>query len=98
MGRPSARLGDMHMCPMTPVPPGLPIIPPTSFNTIIGKMPAARQTDRCACVGPPPAPVDVIVMGSPTVYINNLMAARIGDPTAKLGAITTGCFTVLIGP
>lgn len=97
VGRPSARITDMHVCPMTPIPPGLPIIPPTSFNTIIGKLPAARVTDRCVCVGPPPANVDLIAMGSFTVYINNLMAARIGDPTVKGGAITTGCFTVMIG-
>ena len=96
-GRPAARMTDLHMCSMTPVPPGLPIIPPTSLNVIIGGMPAARVTDRCACVGPPPANVDVIVMGSPTVFINGLMAARIGDPTAKGGAITTGWPTVLIG-
>lgn len=97
VGRPAARITDMHMCSMTPIPPGLPIIPPTSFNTIIGKLPAARVTDRCLCVGPPPANVDLIVTGSFTVFINNLPAARIGDQTAKMGAITTGCFTVPIG-
>ena len=97
VGRPSARITDMHVCPMTPIPPGLPIIPPTSFDTIICKMPAARVTDRCACVGPPPVPVDLIVTGSFTVLINNLLAARMGDLTAKGGAITTGCYTVLIG-
>lgn len=98
MGRPAARITDMHMCPMTPIPPGLPIIPPTSMNVITCGLPQARMTDRCACVGPPPANVDLIALGSPTVYVNGLMAARIGDPTAKLGTITTGCFTVLIGP
>ena len=96
-GQPAARLGDFHMCSMTPVPPGLPIIPPTSVNVIIGNMPAARMTDRCACVGPPPTPVDAIIFGSPTVLINNLPAARMGDPTVKGGAITTGFPTVLIG-
>jgi len=97
VGRPAARFTDMHVCPMTPIPPGLPIIPPTSLNTIIGGLPAARLTDRCACVGPPPANVDLIVTGSMGVMINYLPAARIGDLTAKGGAITTGCFTVLIG-
>jgi uncharacterized Zn-binding protein involved in type VI secretion len=82
---------------MTPVPPGLPIIPPTSINVLIGFLPAARMTDRCACIGPPPANVDLIAMGSPTVLINGLFAARMGDPTVKGGAITTGCFNVLIG-
>ena len=48
----------------------------------------------CTCVGPP----DTIAMGSPTVMIGNLMAARIGDPTVHGGAITLGCPTVMIGP
>jgi uncharacterized Zn-binding protein involved in type VI secretion len=47
----------------------------------------------CTCVGPP----DVIAMGSPTVLIGGLMAARIGDTTAHGGVITLGCPTVLIG-
>jgi uncharacterized Zn-binding protein involved in type VI secretion len=45
------------------------------------------------CVGPP----DVIVKGSPTVLIGNLMAARIGDITAHGGNIVMGCPTVMIG-
>lgn len=97
MGKPSARLGDLHMCPMTPIPPGLPIIPPCKVNVLIGSMPAARMTDLCACIGPPPANVDAIIMGSLTVMIGYLPAARIGDPTVKGGAITTGLPTVLIG-
>jgi uncharacterized Zn-binding protein involved in type VI secretion len=36
-------------------------------------------------------------MGSPTVLIGNLMAARIGDPTVHGGAIVIGCPTVMIG-
>ncbi len=97
VGFPAARVGDFHMCALTPVPPGLPIIPPTSLNVLIGNMPAARATDRCACVGPPPANVDAILKGSMTVYINNLPAARMLDPTVKGGTITTGWPTVLIG-
>jgi hypothetical protein len=45
------------------------------------------------CVGPP----DVIAKGSPTVLINNLMAARIGDLTAHGGVIVVGFPTVMIG-
>lgn len=48
----------------------------------------------CTCVGPP----DAIAMGSPTVLIGNLMAARIGDPTVHGGSIVLGCPTVMIGP
>jgi uncharacterized Zn-binding protein involved in type VI secretion len=56
-------------------------------------MPAARAGDMAMCVGPP----DSIAMGSPTVMIGNMMAARLGDPTAHGGVITVGCPTVMIG-
>ena len=97
---PAARIGDMHACPMvTPgVPPiphvGGPILPPGCPTVLIGGQPAARVTDLCVCVGPP----DSIVMGSTTVLIGYLMAARIGDPTTHGGVIVIGCPTVLIGP
>lgn len=95
---PAARLTDMHVCPM--VTPGTPPIPhvggpisgPGMPTVLIGGLPAARATDMAVCVGPP----DVIAMGSPTVLIGGLMAARVGDPTAHGGAITLGCFTVMI--
>jgi len=57
-------------------------------------MPAARITDFLICIGPP----DAILMGSPTVFIGSLMAARIMDPTEHGGVIVTGWPTVLIGP
>jgi uncharacterized Zn-binding protein involved in type VI secretion len=60
---------------------------------LIGNMPAARQTDMATCVGPP----DMIAMGSPTVMIGNMMAARMGDPTAHGGTIVMGFPTVQIG-
>jgi uncharacterized Zn-binding protein involved in type VI secretion len=44
------------------------------------------------CVGPP----DVIAMGSPTVLIGGLPAARMGDPTAHGGTIVLGFPTVII--
>jgi uncharacterized Zn-binding protein involved in type VI secretion len=99
MGMPAARLGDMHVCPMvTPgVPPiphvGGPILPPCAVTVLIGKIPAARVTDKALCVGPP----DIIVKGSVTVLINKLPAARIGDMTAHGGVIVVGLPTVLIG-
>jgi len=98
---PAARLTDMHTCPMaTPATPpiphvGGPILPPCSTNVLIGFLPAARVTDKALC---PPAPPDIIIKGSPTVLINNLLAARIGDNTAHGGVIVMGCFTVIIGP
>jgi len=60
---------------------------------LIGGLPAARATDMATCVGPP----DSIMMGSTTVLIGNLMAARIGDPTVHGGVIILGCPTVIIG-
>jgi uncharacterized Zn-binding protein involved in type VI secretion len=94
---PAARIGDMHVCPMvTGVVPhvGGPILPPCCPTVFIGFIPAARATDMCVCVGPP----DMIAMGSPTVLIGGLMAARIGDPTIHGGVIVVGFPTVMIGP
>jgi uncharacterized Zn-binding protein involved in type VI secretion len=62
-------------------------------TTLVGSLPAARVTDMAMCVGPP----DVIVLGSFTVLIGNLLAARIGDTTAHGGKIVLGMFTVLTG-
>jgi uncharacterized Zn-binding protein involved in type VI secretion len=96
---PAARVSDMHVCPMvTPaVPPvphvGGPILPPGEPTVLICFLPAARVTDMATCVGPP----DTIAMGSPTVLIGNLMAARMGDPTMHGGVIMMGAPTVEIG-
>jgi uncharacterized Zn-binding protein involved in type VI secretion len=46
---------------------------------IIGFMAAARVGDLAICVGPP----DTIAMGSLTVYIGNMQAARLGEPTMR---------------
>src|SRR4051812_10289935 len=98
MGKPAARSGDMHMCPMAT--PGVPPIPhvggPVTVGcptVLIGGMPAARVGDMLVCVGPP----DVIAIGSMTVLIGGMPAARMGDMTAHGGAIAAGLPTVLIG-
>ena len=99
MGKPAARISDMHMCPM--VTPGLPPIPhvgglivgPGNPTVLIGGIPAAVMGDMCTCVGPP----DTIVLGSAGVLIGGKPAARLGDQCAHGGAITVGCPTVLIG-
>jgi uncharacterized Zn-binding protein involved in type VI secretion len=96
MGQPSARITDMHVCPMvTGVVPhvGGPIIPPCQINVLVGSLPAARVTDKCVCVGP----IDMIVKGSATVMIGGMPAARMGDMTTHGGVIVTGMPTVLIG-
>ena len=93
---PSARITDMHVCPLVgpgPVPHvGGPVT--TGFATVlVGKIPAARIGDMATCVGPP----DTIVSGSTTVLIGNSPAARITDSTGHGGKIVAGLPTVLIG-
>ncbi len=69
-GKPAARVGDMHTCPM--VTPGTPPVPHVggpitmgSATVLIGGMPAARVGDMATCTGPP----DTIAVGCPTVLI-----------------------------
>lgn len=96
MGQPAARVTDMHVCPMvTGVVPhvGGPILPPGAVTVLTCMMPQARVSDMCVCVGPP----DVIAMGSFTVLVGGLPAARMGDLTAHGGTIVIGAPTVLIG-
>lgn len=99
MGKPAARVGDMHVCPMVtpgtpPIPHvGGPVLPPGAPTVLIGGMPAATMGDMCTCTGPP----DSIVVGSTGVLIGGKPAARMGDTTAHGGAITVGLPTVLIG-
>jgi len=99
MGKPAARINDMHVCPM--VTPGVPPIPhvggpitgPGCPTVLIGGMPAAVMGDMCVCTGPP----DTIVLGSTGVMIGGKPAARMGDQCAHGGSIVLGCPTVLIG-
>ena len=96
MGKPAARLTDMHVCPMINglVPHvGGPVIGPGVPTVLIGNMPAAVMGDQCMCVGPP----DPIILGSSGVLIGGKPAARMGDMTAHGGNIILGMFTVLIG-
>ena len=96
MGKPAARIGDMHVCPLvTGVVPhvGGPVVGPGVPTVLIGGMPAVTMGDMCICTGPP----DVIALGSAGVLIGGKPAARMGDITAHGGNIILGCFTVLIG-
>lgn len=71
-GRPAARQGDLHVCPMcnpgSPPPPhvGGPIAG-GSATVSIEQMPAARVGDACVCSGPP----DAIAAGESTVHIGD---------------------------
>ena len=96
VGFPAARLTDLHICPMfTVLVPhvGGPIAGPGAPTVLIGKLPAARVTDMCVCVGPP----DMIAKGSATVLTMKLPQARVLDNCVHGGMIVLGCFTVLVG-
>ena len=96
MGKPAARLTDMHVCPMVNgiVPHvGGPVTGPGCPTVLISGMPAAVMGDMCVCTGPP----DTIILGSAGVLIGGKPAARMGDMTSHGGTIILGCFTVLIG-
>jgi uncharacterized Zn-binding protein involved in type VI secretion len=73
-------------------------------NVLIGGMPAWRATsDMHACplvTALVPHVSGIVAMGSITVLINNLPAARQGDLVVEAGppnAIALGCLTVQIG-
>lgn len=100
---PAARIGD-------PTTHGSPLAPgPASPNVIIGFKPAWRaMIDQHACPLVSITGADgigAVMMGSPTVLINNMMACRMGDivvekPGLALGPVNPilmGCPTVLIG-
>ena len=94
----AARVGD-QTSHGTPLGPG-----PGSVNVLIGGMPAWRATaDFHACplaTGTVPHVGGTVLVGSTTVLINNLPAARQGDMITENGppnTIAVGCPTVLIG-
>lgn len=97
----AARVGDMTSHG-TPLAPG-----PGSTNVLIGGMPAWRATSdfhTCPLATPAVPPVPhvggVVAVGSMTVLINNLPAARQGDVIVESGppnSIVMGCPTVIVG-
>jgi uncharacterized Zn-binding protein involved in type VI secretion len=95
---PAARTGDMTSHG-TPLGPG-----PGSPTVLIGGMPAWRATSdfhTCPLItGTVPHAGGVVAMGSVTVFINSLPAARMGDMVVESGppnSIAMGCMTVMIG-
>ena len=103
MSKPAARLTDTTTH-------GSPLSPGTgSPNVLIGNLPAWRAIiDQHACPAVSVSGADGVgnvLMGSPTVLINNYMACRIGDivvekPGLAMGPanpIVMGDVTVLIG-
>ncbi|WP_081146163.1 PAAR domain-containing protein [Niastella vici] len=96
MGKPAAREGDMHVCPL--VPPGCAPhmggeIGLGCVTVLINDKPAVTVGHTCACEGA----VDLIITGSSTVFINGKPAARMGDECVHGGVITAGSTSVFIG-
>lgn len=98
MGKPAARIGDMTSHG-TPLSPGI-----GSPTVLIGGKPAWRAgSDIHACPlvdGIKPHVGGIVAVGSTSVLINSLPAARQGDLVVEAGppnAIALGEFTVLIG-
>lgn len=98
MGQPAARIGDLTSHG-TPLSPG-----PGSANVLIGGRPAWRAlADVHACPlvdGVKPHVGGVVLVGSTTVMIGGLPAARQGDQVVEAGApnaIALGSLTVMIG-
>jgi uncharacterized Zn-binding protein involved in type VI secretion len=94
----AARVGDMTSHG-TPLGPGI-----GSVNVLIGGKPAWRATaDTHVCplvTGVVPHVGGVVALGSTTVLINNLPAARQGDQVVEAGppnSIAMGEPTVIIG-
>jgi len=98
MGQPAARVGDMtsHGKPLG--------TGPGSSTVMIGGMPAWRalaDTHTCPLSeGTKPHVGGVVTIGSLTVNIGGLPAARMGDSIVEVGpsdSITQGSLTVMIG-
>jgi uncharacterized Zn-binding protein involved in type VI secretion len=98
LGKPAARIGDMHKCPDINPDTRIPhvggvIDGPGCGTVLIGGLPAAVTGDSCTCVGA----VDKVTGGSTGVFIGGKPAARMGDSCAHGGEILGGCRSVLIG-
>lgn len=98
MGQPAARVGD-STSHGTPLGPG-----PGSMNVLIGGKPAWRATaDTHVCPlvdGVKPHVGGMVLVGSTTVLIGGLPAARVGDQVVEAGApnaIVVGAFDVVVG-
>jgi len=86
-GKPAARIGDNHVCPMvTGIVPhvGGPIIL-GAFNVLVGGVPQARVSDMAVCVGPP----DTITIGESTVLVGTAAGGG-GAMGAVLGGMGAG--------
>ena len=85
---PAARVSD-------PTTHGAPLSPgPGSTDVLIGNMPAWRtMIDQHACPAVSISGADgvgMVMMGSPTVLINNQMSCRLGDIVVEIPGLAMG--------
>ena len=85
---PAARITD-------PTTHGMPLSPgPGSVNVLIGGLPAWRALiDQHACPAVSITGADgvgMVMLGSPTVLINNMMACRMGDIVTEIPGLALG--------
>src|SRR5690348_13113401 len=97
MGQPAARVGDSTSH-------GTPLPGPGCTTVLVGGLPAWRaMSDTHVCPlsdGPKPHVGGVVAVGSVTVRIGGMPAARMGDMVVEAGApnaILKGAPTVMIG-
>ncbi len=96
MGKPAARLGDDHSCPLSEGSKphkGLSIAQVKPSKVYIEGKLTATAGDIAPCNGPP----DTLAEGAEKVFIKGALAARQGDKTAHGGVITSGAKKVFIG-
>ncbi|THB74018.1 MAG: hypothetical protein D6B28_02795 [Gammaproteobacteria bacterium] len=96
MGKPGARIGDMHTCPMVDPGPKPHVGGPVSKGNptvLSGGIPLATIGDMCVCCGPP----DTIAQGEPTVLAGKKPVATISNSMSHGGVIAAGLPTVLFG-
>jgi len=85
---PSARQGDLHVCP---IPGHIPTpIVSASSDVLANVMNVARVGDVCACGA-------VIVAGFPSILVNGRPMAHLGSPTSHGGMIVAGSPDVMGG-
>ena len=99
MGKPAARQGDKHTCPMSdpgPKPHGIAETSQGEATVLIEGKAAARVGDLVVCKNSP-APNAIKPPGSKTVLIGSQPAARAGDQTTHQGILLEGATSVLIG-
>uniref|UniRef100_UPI0003F7DDB0 PAAR domain-containing protein n=1 Tax=Pseudomonas asturiensis TaxID=1190415 RepID=UPI0003F7DDB0 len=85
---PSARQGDLHVCP---IPGHIPTpIVSASGDVLVNVMNVARVGDVCACGA-------VIVAGFPSILVNGRPMAHLGSPTSHGGMIVNGSPDVVGG-